>query len=75
MSSRNMSELNLLSGDWEAGNLQADDSFRLRTKNDDPRLPKRMNDGKFGELDENYFDIYLQEYYLYCYSLLSSDKT
>jgi len=34
-----------------------------------------MNDGKFGELDENYFDIYLQEYYLYCYSLLSSDKT
>jgi hypothetical protein len=34
-----------------------------------------MNDGKFGELDENYFDIYLQEYYLYCYSLLTSDKT
>lgn len=40
----------------------------------DTRLPTRMNDGKMNELEESYFDIFQQEFYLHCYSLLSNER-
>ena len=33
-----------------------------------------MNDGKTNEIEESYFDVYLQEYYMHCYSLLVKNK-
>jgi hypothetical protein len=33
-----------------------------------------MNDGIIDELEEPYFDIYQQEFYMHCYSLLSRER-
>lgn len=34
------------------------------------KLPAEMNDGKLKEEEDHQFDIYTQEFYLYCYNTL-----
>jgi hypothetical protein len=59
------------------GFYQSDDSFVSLRKSgtSDTKLPPRLNDGKINELDEPYYDIYLQEFYLHCYSILNSEQS
>ena len=58
------------------GFLQADESFASIRKSvtSDRKLPQRLNDGKLNETDEPYVDIYVAEYFLHCYSLLTKEK-
>ena len=58
------------------GFLQGDESFATLRKSvtSDKKLPQRLNDGKLNELDEPYVDIYVTEYFLHCYSLLTKDR-
>lgn len=57
------------------GFYQSDDSFMpvRKSGNSETRLPPRMNDGVIDELEETYFDIYQQEFYLHCYSLITKN--
>lgn len=36
--------------------------------------PSKMNDGKFDELEIPANEIYVQEFFLHCYSLLTREK-
>jgi hypothetical protein len=40
----------------------------------DKKMPTRLNDGRIEETHEPYIDIYVTEYFLHCYSLLTRDK-
>lgn len=56
--------------------MQGDDSFASVRKSvtSDKRAPQRLNNGRLDELDEPYVDIYVTEYYLHCYSLLTRER-
>jgi len=58
------------------GFLQGDESFASLRKSvtSDKRMPQRLNDGRRDELDDPYMDIYVTEYYLHCYSLLTKER-
>jgi hypothetical protein len=51
--------------------LQVDESF---AQEDGQVLPTRMNDGKLDELEDYYYDVYKQEYFLHCYSLVAEQR-
>lgn len=80
-----LASLKYYAGSWQrakvyaqiCGFYQIDESFQgLRSSTtSDLKLPKRMNDGKLNEMEEPYFDLYLQEYYLHCYSLISKERS
>ena len=61
------------------GFYQSDDSFAPAFYDDgyesDGQLPARMNNGVIDDLEDPYFDIYQQEFYLHCYSLLQKWKS
>lgn len=40
----------------------------------DKRMPQRLNDGRLDELDQPYVDIYIQEFFLHCFSLLTKER-
>lgn len=65
------------------GFLQADESLLQRSGGgaSDTRLPKRglppptnVNDGKYDELELSGNDIFIQEFYLHCYSMITKER-
>ena len=56
------------------GFLQADESYMRRSGTSDTRPPQRLNDGKYDELELPQNDIYAQEFFLHCYSLISKER-
>lgn len=58
------------------GFLQGDESFASQRKSNssEKRMPQRLNDGRIDELDDPYVDVYVQEYFLHCYSLLCKER-
>ena len=56
------------------GFLQADESFMRKSGTSETRPPARLNDGRFDELEIPGNDIFVQEFYLHCYSLLTKEK-
>jgi len=56
------------------GFLQNDESFMRKSGTSDTRPPMRINDGKMDELDIPANDIFNQEFFLHCYSLVTKEK-
>ena len=56
------------------GFLQADESFMRKSGTSDTRPPGRINDGRMDELEIPHNDIYTQEWFLHCYSLITKDR-
>ena len=56
------------------GFLQADESYIRKSGTSDTRPPQRLNDGKFDEVEIPANDIFIQEFYLHCYSLVTKER-
>ena len=56
------------------GFLQADESYIRKSGTSDTRPPMRLNDGRMDELEIPQNDIFTQEWFLHCYSLITKDR-
>lgn len=56
------------------GFLQADESFMRKSGTSDTRPPMRLNDGRMDELEIPQNDIFTQEWFLQCYSMITKDR-
>ena len=56
------------------GFLKADESYIRKSGTSDTRPPMRLNDGKIDELEIPQNDIFTQEWFLHCYSLVTKDR-
>ena len=56
------------------GFLQADESYMRKSGTSETRPPQRINDGKYDELELPPNDIFVQEFFLHCYSLIMKDR-
>lgn len=56
------------------GFLQADESYMRKSGTSDTRPPVRLNDGKLDELEIPGNDIYIQEFFLHCYSMIMRER-
>ena len=56
------------------GFMQTEETFQRRSGASDTRPPQRLNDGKLDEVEIPANDIYIQEFFLHCYSLMTKDR-